>query len=77
MPIFEYQCADCRTSFEELVMGAARKDPDCPDCSSDNVKKLHSTFAAQSSGASAAGSFSESDAPMCGTCNGPGPCAVN
>ena len=75
MPIFEYQCKECSTKFEELVLGSKRPDPDCPDCHSSQVEKVYSTFAAQSNGAPSE-SFSES-APMCGRCGEPGPCSMN
>jgi putative FmdB family regulatory protein len=80
MPIFEYQCDSCESRFEELVLRAHAAAPICPDCSSDSVHKLHSSFAAKSSsGAPACESgFSESPAAgLCGTCGVPGPCAVN
>ena len=79
MPIFEYQCADCDTQFENLVLGRREKTPDCPDCSSTSVEKVYSTFAAHGSDpASADGGFCESPAAgMCGSCGDPGPCGMN
>jgi putative FmdB family regulatory protein len=45
MPIYEYVCMKCEGHFEELVsLGGG--DPHCPDCDSDNVRKLLSSFAA-------------------------------
>jgi putative FmdB family regulatory protein len=44
MPIFEYQCRDCRTSFELLVRSDTRIA--CPSCSSESVMKKLSLFAA-------------------------------
>lgn len=45
MPIYEYACMSCERHFEELVsLGAS--DPACPECSSENVRKLLSSFAA-------------------------------
>ena len=48
MPIFEYRCKSCEHQFERLV---SRYDSpvDCPACSSSEVTKLLSTFAAQGS----------------------------
>jgi len=44
MPIFEYECKDCRNSFELLV----RSDTAiaCPECESGRVVKKLSLFAA-------------------------------
>ncbi len=40
MPIYEYHCDNCEKDFECLVFG--NEHPDCPSCSSKNVKKLMS-----------------------------------
>jgi putative FmdB family regulatory protein len=53
MPIYEYVCMVCESHFEELVRGD--QDPSCPDCSSANVKRQLSVFAAH--GTAAAPSF--------------------
>ncbi len=45
MPLFEYTCRDCGTRFEALVVGSRR--PACPQCSSDHLEKMYSTFSAQ------------------------------
>lgn len=45
MPIFEYTCKKCGTSFEALVSVADAKAP-CEKCGSTNVKKQLSTFSA-------------------------------
>jgi putative FmdB family regulatory protein len=44
MPIFEYECKDCRSSFELLV----RSDIPvaCPTCESERIIKKLSMFAA-------------------------------
>jgi putative FmdB family regulatory protein len=44
MPIFEYECRECRSSFELLV----RSDTiiACPSCESERVVKKLSLFAA-------------------------------
>ena len=44
MPIFEYQCSTCKSSFELLV----RSDTTiaCPECESEKVVKRLSLFAA-------------------------------
>ena len=43
MPIYEYVCMECESHFEELVRNG--EEPDCPDCSSANVKRQLSVFA--------------------------------
>lgn len=55
MPIFEYRCSDCNSSFDILHKGAENQDLiQCPECDSRNAVKKFSTFAASvSSGTSA------------------------
>ena len=43
MPIYEYVCMECESHFEELVRNG--EEPDCPDCSSANVRRQFSVFA--------------------------------
>ena len=43
MPIYEYVCMKCESHFEELVRNG--EEPDCPDCSSANVRRQLSVFA--------------------------------
>jgi putative FmdB family regulatory protein len=45
MPIYEYLCADCSGEFEELVSVSAGDGVRCPDCGSDTVTRLLSSFA--------------------------------
>lgn len=43
MPIFEYQCEQCRKQFEKLIFaGDDEKDIACPACGSKEVKKMMS-----------------------------------
>lgn len=64
MPIFEYECSDCKKKFEELVNASDAK-PECPACKSANTRKLLSVFAASvSSGQSSTPSCSR---PGCGS----------
>lgn len=48
MPMFEFECAECRVEFEELVPNtAAVRDVKCPSCGSAETKKRVSTFASR------------------------------
>jgi putative FmdB family regulatory protein len=38
MPIYEYRCCDCNTSFEVLVRG--EEAVACPNCGSTSLDKL-------------------------------------
>ena len=55
MPIFEFRCNLCDHKFSKLVKSGS-DEIECPNCKSDNVKKLFSSFAsagnAKSSGSS-------------------------
>ena len=80
MPLYEYVCRRCSRRFEALVMGAGTAS--CPDCRSENLEKLFSTFAVGNGGdRSTRGAESEPEVMSpCGSCGdprGPGSCAIN
>ncbi|MBC8278993.1 MAG: zinc ribbon domain-containing protein [FCB group bacterium] len=62
MPIYEYECSNCGSDFEELVL-SAEETPDCPVCESREVFKRVSAFA------SCGGGFYAGSGSSCG----PGP----
>jgi putative FmdB family regulatory protein len=75
MPIYEYQCKQCHHCFEFLEgIGRGEKEPTCPVCRSQKVKRVFSRFAffdssdswraksGEKSGGSAKDSKSESSA---------------
>ena len=74
MPIYEYQCKKCGEKFDKLVRSMATNDPvACPKCGSEQTARALSVFAV---GAEGAAKSSGGDAPGCGRCGGPGPCAM-
>ncbi len=51
MPIYEYICKSCGERFSLLQkVSSTEKDAACPKCSSNEVKKLISSFCCSSSG---------------------------
>ncbi|MFP3982418.1 MAG: FmdB family zinc ribbon protein [Desulfurivibrionaceae bacterium] len=69
MPLFDFRCTKCGKEFEELVVGGSK--PVCPDCGSDDLEKMMSSYACCKSRNS-----SSSDAGgSCGGCSG-GSCAA-
>ncbi len=79
MPIYEYQCKSCGERFEKLIRTiTSTQEPkaDCPKCGSAQTSRALSVFAVGGEGAGKSSSSSASDAPMCGRCGGPGPCAM-
>ncbi|HXE54629.1 MAG TPA: zinc ribbon domain-containing protein [Tepidisphaeraceae bacterium] len=74
MPIYEYTCQQCNTKFEQLVrtMSGSEKFK-CPSCGSTKTARALSVFAV---GVEGTKSSPASEAPMCGRCGGPGPCAM-
>ncbi|MEW6584556.1 MAG: zinc ribbon domain-containing protein [Nitrospirota bacterium] len=60
MPIYEYQCEDCREYFALFQhMSPPKGETECPKCSSKKVKKLVSSFSCSTEGGcSTGGSFS-------------------
>ncbi len=49
MPLFEYRCKDCNTTFEMLVKSNDENEILCPECKSSNNKKLFSAFSTANS----------------------------
>ncbi len=45
MPIYEFECDDCGTPFESLVIGFSTENVTCPECKSKDIKKKLSSFA--------------------------------
>lgn len=65
MPIYEYECLDCRAAVELLIRGAER--PKCPECGSSRLEKRLSVPAAHVGGSSRDLPL----APAPGTCGRP------
>jgi putative FmdB family regulatory protein len=79
MPIFEYTCEDCGTSFEKLVRNSASSNGAgvaCPSCGEHHVKQELSTFAAHANGASKSAATEMPSCPS-GMCSNPGLCGMN
>ncbi len=63
MPIYEYACAECQKSFEELLVRRSDEaDVRCPKCKSRKVDRLMSRPAAARIG----GGGASRPAPACG-----------
>jgi putative FmdB family regulatory protein len=63
VPIYEYVCMECESHFEELVRNG--EEPDCPDCSSANVRRQLSVFAMHGGGTAEQPSFRSSGGGGC------------
>lgn len=75
MPIYEYRCAECGTTFEALVRGGRLVT--CPQCGSSSLNKLLSAPTVLSDGAARpAGRTCCGRGERCATppCSGGGPC---
>ncbi len=55
MPIFEYRCKECGTTFEALVFSSNSDEIECEKCGSKETEKLMSTFASTGMGNSSPG----------------------
>ena len=73
VPIYEYECQSCRTSFEQYLKSAADEaSVTCPECGTQHPMRIPSVFPARKTEAPAA-------LPQrgCGRCGDPnGPCAA-
>ena len=49
MPLFEYRCRKCDTTFEALVSASRTEPVKCESCGSETTEKLFSTFASAGS----------------------------
>ena len=66
MPLYEFQCTDCKDEFEELVRSpAAVAEVECPRCGGAHVKRKVSLFASKAS----SGSLSLGPAPAASSCS--------
>lgn len=71
MPLYEYQCNDCRAGFELLIRRPEESAPGkiaCPHCQSKKVDKQLSLTAAPS--------ISDSSLPVCGLPQPGGGCGL-
>ena len=59
MPIFEYQCTQCGTTFEQFTQRAKEgQAPACPRCGAERAERVLSGFARQAATGSGCGSSS-------------------
>jgi putative FmdB family regulatory protein len=64
MPLYEFHCSECQSTFEELVrVSAPAEDVTCPKCGSHQVRRKVSTFASKTSGGSNVSASAGSCAP--------------
>ena len=54
MPIYEYECRDCRHQFEFLALPGSADLPQCPSCQGVELDRLLSGFAVSSAELSSA-----------------------
>jgi len=66
MPLFEFKCRDCGTTFEKIVPSSTTQVA-CKKCAGPHVEKLLSVFAVGGSSHSSA-SF---EVGPCGACGAP------
>jgi len=72
MPIYEYVCSDCRTTFEVMrPMSQADKPAACEHCHSKKTRRALSRFSASSGGKPVSGMSGGG----CGGCSG-GACST-
>ena len=68
MPIYEYHCKACNSTFEELVFGD--ETPTCPKCKSVETEKLISRCSCHFGGGSGSFDLPSAPAPSGGGCAG-------
>ena len=45
MPLYSYRCLECGAEFEKLISYTHSLQMECPECGSEQTKKLVSSFA--------------------------------
>ncbi len=75
MPLYEYRCSDCRSTFELLVNYRHADDIICVKCHSEKVRRLLSTFAPLHHNSEDAGY--DDAPPAMGSCGCGGGCGCN
>lgn len=61
MPIYEFICEKCKTIFETLVLSSQqKKNVTCPQCKTDQVKKMPSGFSCGGGGNTSSAGFGSS-----------------
>jgi putative FmdB family regulatory protein len=58
MPLYEFECQDCKENFEKLMRITGMQEAVCPSCGSVRTLKKISAVAASVKGSSASGGFS-------------------
>lgn len=48
MPLYEFECQDCKENFDKLVRIVGVQDVACPKCGSVKTQKKISTFSSHS-----------------------------
>jgi putative FmdB family regulatory protein len=68
MPLYEYRCKQCQTTFEKMVRWSeADRAPACPNCLSPDTHKKMSAIAAISGGSSSGNASSSASTGSCGS----------
>jgi len=73
MPLFEYACESCKSSFELLIRGG--DTPACPQCASTRLERLLSVPAAHVAGGKQNLPICDGPPPSAGPC-GMGTCGL-
>ena len=67
MPLYEFECQECKENFEKLVRIVGVQDIVCPKCGSVKKQKKLSLFASNSRGAGSVSADSGSNCAPGGT----------
>jgi putative FmdB family regulatory protein len=70
MPIYEYHCEDCDSSFETLVLPGNEDETQCPACNGVKLSREMSVFASRAGGGRAEANGSAAPMMRGGCCGG-------
>jgi putative FmdB family regulatory protein len=79
MPVFEYKCSSCNSKFEVLHKSVVNQEEvSCPECDSQKITKLFSTFSPSVHSHSHESPCSQGNCDIpAGNCCGGGQCGLN
>jgi putative FmdB family regulatory protein len=67
MPIYEYRCKKCGSTFEEIIQGDRNREIPCPRCGNQSTEKIISVIGGIAMGKSS-GSYCNSQCPGISNC---------
>lgn len=76
MPIFEFECSQCRHQFEVLVANSEKDRVQCPACGASEIRQKLSVFSSPKSSGGSAPSSQPAMPSCCAGCANSAGCGM-